>query len=147
MKMDKFALIIVLGISVGIGLLYRVRRKAESANQRQLNYWGNETLASELSRKLKLSRSQLLEVLQGARNPDITTQIDRAIDRINLCFVRPTAHGSIEVNLNVAYSDGNSFSAQTSSAWEELPEAVRAKFLRFGQKTVEHEWLFPWVSA
>lgn len=147
MKMERFVLIAALGLTIGVGLLYRIRRQAESSNQSLLNDWGNEALAHELSRKLNLGRGQVLDVLQGARNQAIASQIDRAIDRIKLRFMRTTSPREVEVTLDVAYADGTSYSAQTSSAWDDLPEAVRAKFLRSGQRMVEHGWSFPWAVA
>lgn len=146
-KMDntKIALLSILGIIVLVsGGFYFLSKQNEIENRRNIDKWFEERLATSLAEKLEESTEEVLATLQGVSNPIITDKIREIIDSARLTFTREKSINDIEISLNVDYFNGKSFSIVTNWNWDELPQTIRAEFIRNDSKSVSIPWYFPW---
>ena len=146
-KMDntKIALLSILGIIVLVsGGFYFLSKQNEIENRRNIDKWFEERLATSLAEKLEESTEEVLATLQGLSNPIITDKIREIIDSARLTFTREKSINDIEISLNVDYFNGKSFSIVTNWNWDELPQTIRAEFIRNDSKSVSIPWYFPW---
>ena len=146
-KMDntKIALLSILGIIVLVsGGFYFLSKQNEIENRRNIDKWFEERLATSLAEKLEESTEEVLATLQGLSNPIITDKIREIIDSARLTFTREKSINDIEISLDVDYFNGKSFSIVTNWNWDELPQTIRAEFIRNDSKSVSIPWYFPW---
>ncbi len=146
-KMDntKIALLSILGIIVLVsGGFYFLSKQNEIENRRNIDKWFEERLATSLAEKLEESTEEVLATLQGLSNPIITDKIREIIDSARLTFTREKSINDIEISLNVDCFNGKSFSIVTNWNWDELPQTIRAEFIRNDSKSVSIPWYFPW---
>lgn len=146
-KMDntKIALLSILGIIVLVsGGFYFLSKQNEIENRRNIDEWFEERLATSLAEKLEESTEEVLATLQGVSNPIITDKIREIIDSARLTFTREKSINDIEISLNVDCFNGKSFSIVTNWNWDELPQTIRAEFIRNDSKSVSIPWYFPW---
>jgi len=146
-KMDntKIALLSILGIIVLVsGGFYFLSKQNEIENRRNIDKWFEERLATSLAEKLEESTEEVLATLQGVSNPIITDKIREIIDSARLTFTREKSINDIEISLNVDYFNGKSFSIVTNWNWDELPQTIRAEFIRNDSKSASIPWYFPW---
>ena len=146
-KMDntKIALLSILGIIVLVsGGFYFLSKQNEIENRRNIDKWFEERLATSLAEKLEESTEEVLATLQGVSNPIITDKIREIIDSARLTFTREKSINDIEISLDVDYFNGKSFSIVTNWNWDELPQTIRAEFIRNDSKSVSIPWYFPW---
>jgi hypothetical protein len=146
-KMDntKIALLSILGIIVLVsGGFYFLSKQNEIENRRNIDEWFEERLATSLAEKLEESTEEVLATLQGVSNPIITDKIREIIDSARLTFTREKSINDIEISLDVDYFNGKSFSIVTNWNWDELPQTIRAEFIRNDSKSVSIPWYFPW---
>ena len=146
-KMDntKIALLSILGIIVLVsGGFYFLSKQNEIENRRNIDKWFEERLAISLAEKLEESTEEVLATLQGVSNPIITDKIREIIDSARLTFTREKSINDIEISLNVDYFNGKSFSIVTNWNWDELPQTIRAEFIRNDSKSASIPWYFPW---
>ncbi len=146
-KMDntKIALLSILGIIVLVsGGFYFLSKQNEIENRRNIDEWFEERLATSLAEKLEESTEEVLATLQGLSNPIITDKIREIIDSARLTFTREKSINDIEISLNVDCFNGKSFSIVTNWNWDELPQTIRAEFIRNDSKSVSIPWYFPW---
>ena len=146
-KMDntKIALLSILGIIVLVsGGFYFLSKQNERENRRNIDKWFEERLATSLAEKLEESTEEVLATLQGLSNPIITDKIREIIDSARLTFTREKSINDIEISLNVDCFNGKSFSIVTNWNWDELPQTIRAEFIRNDSKSVSIPWYFPW---
>lgn len=146
-KMDntKIALLSILGIIVLVsGGFYFLSKQNEIENRRNIDKWFEERLATSLAEKLEESTEEVLATLQGVSNPIITDKIREIIDSARLTFTREKSINDIEISLNVDCFNGKSFSIVTNWNWDELPQTIRAEFIRNDSKSVSIPWYFPW---
>ena len=146
-KMDntKIALLSILGIIVLVsGGFYFLSKQNEIENRRNIDEWFEERLATSLAEKLEESTEEVLATLQGVSNPIITDKIREIIDSARLTFTREKSINDIEISLDVDYFNGKSFSIVTNWNWDELPQTIRAEFIRNDSKSASIPWYFPW---
>lgn len=146
-KMDntKIALLSILGIIVLVsGGFYFLSKQNEIENRRNIDEWFEERLATSLAEKLEESTEEVLATLQGVSNPIITDKIREIIDSARLTFTREKSINDIEISLNVDCFNGKSFSIVTNWNWDELPQTIRAEFIRNDSKSASIPWYFPW---
>lgn len=146
-KMDntKIALLSILGIIVLVsGGFYFLSKQNEIENRRNIDKWFEERLATSLAEKLEESTEEVLATLQGVSNPIITDKIREIIDSARLTFTREKSINDIEISLNVDCFNGKSFSIVTNWNWDELPQTIRAEFIRNDSKSASIPWYFPW---
>jgi hypothetical protein len=146
-KMDntKIALLSILGIIVLVsGGFYFLSKQNEIENRRNIDKWFEERLATSLAEKLEESTEEVLATLQGLSNPIITDKIREIIDSARLTFTREKSINDIEISLNVDCFNGKSFSIVTNWNWDELPQTIRAEFIRNDSKSASIPWYFPW---
>lgn len=145
MDNTKIALLSILGIIVLVsGGFYFLSKQNEIENRRNIDKWFEERLATSLAEKLEESTEEVLATLQGVSNPIITDKIREIIDSARLTFTREKSINDIEISLNVDYFNGKSFSIVTNWNWDELPQTIRAEFIRNDSKSVSIPWYFPW---
>ncbi|MDE5109126.1 MAG: hypothetical protein O4808_19380 [Trichodesmium sp. St17_bin3_1_1] len=145
MDNTKIALLSILGIIVLVsGGFYFLSKQNEIENRRNIDKWFEERLATSLAEKLEESTEEVLATLQGVSNPIITDKIREIIDSARLTFTREKSINDIEISLNVDCFNGKSFSIVTNWNWDELPQTIRAEFIRNDSKSVSIPWYFPW---
>ena len=145
MDNTKIALLSILGIIVLVsGGFYFLSKQNEIENRRNIDEWFEERLATSLAEKLEESTEEVLATLQGVSNPIITDKIREIIDSARLTFTREKSINDIEISLDVDYFNGKSFSIVTNWNWDELPQTIRAEFIRNDSKSVSIPWYFPW---
>ena len=145
MDNTKIALLSILGIIVLVsGGFYFLSKQNEIENRRNIDKWFEERLATSLAEKLEESTEEVLATLQGVSNPIITDKIREIIDSARLTFTREKSINDIEISLDVDYFNGKSFSIVTNWNWDELPQTIRAEFIRNDSKSVSIPWYFPW---
>ena len=145
MDNTKIALLSILGIIVLVsGGFYFLSKQNEIENRRNIDEWFEERLATSLAEKLEESTEEVLATLQGLSNPIITDKIREIIDSARLTFTREKSINDIEISLDVDYFNGKSFSIVTNWNWDELPQTIRAEFIRNDSKSVSIPWYFPW---
>lgn len=145
MDNTKIALLSILGIIVLVsGGFYFLSKQNEIENRRNIDEWFEERLATSLAEKLEESTEEVLATLQGVSNPIITDKIREIIDSARLTFTREKSINDIEISLNVDCFNGKSFSIVTNWNWDELPQTIRAEFIRNDSKSVSIPWYFPW---
>lgn len=145
MDNTKIALLSILGIIVLVsGGFYFLSKQNEIENRRNIDKWFEERLATSLAEKLEESTEEVLATLQGVSNPIITDKIREIIDSARLTFTREKSINDIEISLNVDYFNGKSFSIVTNWNWDELPQTIRAEFIRNDSKSASIPWYFPW---
>ncbi|MDE5111435.1 MAG: hypothetical protein O4753_09240 [Trichodesmium sp. St7_bin2_1] len=145
MDNTKIALLSILGIIVLVsGGFYFLSKQNEIENRRNIDKWFEERLATSLAEKLEESTEEVLATLQGLSNPIITDKIREIIDSARLTFTREKSINDIEISLNVDCFNGKSFSIVTNWNWDELPQTIRAEFIRNDSKSVSIPWYFPW---
>jgi hypothetical protein len=132
-------------IGVGYGALSLLRRRVEGTNKADVDAWANETLATGLARKLNTPPEAILRTLTQHPEPALVELIRVAVAQVAIRFRRMASSGRAEIRLEVAYNDGTSFSASTEWAWDNLPEAVRAGFLRSGAAEFIQPREFQWA--
>ena len=123
---------------------YFLSKQNEIENRRNIDEWFEERLATSLAEKLEESTEEVLATLQGLSNPIITDKIREIIDSARLTFTREKSINDIEISLDVDYFNGKSFSIVTNWNWDELPQTIRAEFIRNDSKSVSIPWYFPW---
>lgn len=145
MDNTKIALLSILGIIVLVsGGFYFLSKQNEIENRRNIDEWFEERLATSLAEKLEESTEEVLATLQGLSNPIITDKIREIIDSARLTFTREKSINDIEISLNVDCFNGKSFSIVTNWNWDELPQTIRAEFIRNDSKSASIPWYFPW---
>ena len=145
MDNTKIALLSILGIIVLVsGGFYFLSKQNEIENRRNIDKWFEERLATSLAEKLEESTEEVLATLQGLSNPIITDKIREIIDSARLTLTREKSINDIEISLNVDCFNGKSFSIVTNWNWDELPQTIRAEFIRNDSKSVSIPWYFPW---
>ena len=145
MDNTKIALLSILGIIVLVsGGFYFLSKQNEIENRRNIDKWFEERLATSLAEKLEESTEEVLATLQGVSNPIITDKIREIIDSARLTFTREKSINDIEISLDVDCFNGKSFSIVTNWNWDELPQTIRAEFIRNDSKSVSIPWYFPW---
>jgi len=145
MDNTKIALLSILGIIVLVsGGFYFLSKQNEIENRRNIDKWFEERLATSLAEKLEESTEEVLATLQGLSNPIITDKIREIIDSARLTFTREKSINDIEISLNVDCFNGKSFSIVTNWNWDELPQTIRAEFIRNDSKSASIPWYFPW---
>lgn len=145
MDNTKIALLSILGIIVLVsGGFYFLSKQNEIENRRNIDKWFEERLATSLAEKLEESTEEVLATLQGVSNPIITDKIREIIDSARLTFTREKSINDIEISLNVDCFNGKSFSIVTNWNWDELPQTIRAEFIRNDSKSASIPWYFPW---
>lgn len=145
MDNTKIALLSILGIIVLVsGGFYFLSKQNEIENRRNIDEWFEERLATSLAEKLEESTEEVLATLQGVSNPIITDKIREIIDSARLTFTREKSINDIEISLNVDCFNGKSFSIVTNWNWDELPQTIRAEFIRNDSKSASIPWYFPW---
>lgn len=148
MKLRIFMWIFVAGIIAagGFVLFDRWIRETETANRSGIDDWIDNKLSDALADKLRQPAESILQALRGTPTSEVVKLIDNTVQSVTLSFTRLSGHLSIEIRLDVAYKDGTLFSTIAQQDWDNLPESVRAEFLRSGGNTACRVWEFPWSN-
>lgn len=149
MKMRGYAWIIIAGIVVTGGIMFfdHLIKETEKANRTDIDQWIDRQLAEVLARKLHQPVDVILQTLTGTHNPELVILINETVNSVTLTFTRQAGNLNVQVCLDVVCEDETSFRITTEQNWDNLPESIRAEFIRSGRNTTYRNWEFPWVQS
>lgn len=84
--------------------------------------------------------------LRGEPDAELVSQLERAVSKVDLEYLRYNHESDVEVTLTVAYEDGRASStSRRRFALKDVPEAVRQEFEHKATQRVFRAWTFPWA--
>lgn len=146
MSKAMWILLIIVAAATGSAFAYKMIQKGESQNRDLIDKWVEDVLSNALSRKLNRPVSAIREALGDKYDAGLIVLINETVRSVSLLFSRISGH-KIETRLNLLYKDGTSFAATTEFDWDQMPETIRAEFLREGKADTTRDWYFPWQAA
>gem|GEM_PF-5441602 len=141
-----FGLVGITATVFGGILLSRFSESADMKNQRDLDIWVDHLLAESMSKKLSISPSSALKILNGSADIAIAQEVHNLVKNAELVFQRQVSDSSIKISFSAKYRDGTSLSATTERRWDDLPSSIRREFLRSGRREVKVPWHLPLVD-
>ena len=84
--------------------------------------------------------------LHGEPDADMVAQLEHAVRKVDLEYLRFEHEQEVELTLTIAYEDGrDASSSRRRFAMGELPQAVRHAFENKATQRVFRAWEFPWA--
>ena len=146
MKLEELIRFGSIGIAVlgGIFLIKILIDKTEADNRNNLDNFFDYVIAEALANKLQTTKAVILPIVQGSSNPELEQKIENIVHSVRLLFKKRPQSSTVEVRLEIDYTDETSLATTVNKDWDEIPATVREQFLRTGNPEVCLPWAFPW---
>ncbi|EIV90794.1 hypothetical protein [Frankia sp. QA3] len=127
--------------ALAVALLFWRRRSAPAGSP--LSALVLDALQHDWSRRVGTSADDVREaVLRGA--PTAASDRLRAlVGDVEVDFTFDEGASPVHVVARCAYTDGNTITATLERPWENVPQEIRAEYLRSGEKKIHRRWRPP----
>lgn len=138
-------LLVALVVAVVLGLAFILLRQPRKVGS-PLSALVLDTMEDEWSRRLGAGTEQVREAVLRGGAGQLQDRLRELVGEVDIDF---TFAGSAPVQILVrcSYADGNKTTATLSLPWENVPQEIRAEFLRSGDKEVHQRWTLSSVLA
>ncbi|MBF2090583.1 MAG: hypothetical protein IGR80_09150 [Synechococcales cyanobacterium K44_A2020_017] len=150
MKLSSLFWLGLVGITATVAggvLLSKFSESADMENQQDLDTWVDHLLAESLSKKLSISSSSVMKILNGSADIEIAQEVSNLVRNAELVFQRQSSESIIKVSFSARYKDGTSLSATRERSWDDLPSSIRREFLKSGSREIKVPWHLPLVDT
>ena len=130
--------------SIGILILLVVLIKwSNFEGRKQVDRRIGEMLADSLSKKLGVTRSDIVSLLSGAGHSELKPKLKGLVDSIKITATKTKIGQPVEIRVVLNYKDGTSYSARSGMMWEDLPGEIREALIRSKANTIDCPWTLP----
>ncbi len=148
MNKIKIEWLVVAGIIAGVAsVITLLVKNFEEQSRSKIDKWFEQRLARALAEKLHQPTKVVLHTLQSKSDNELAAKIRELVGFAQLTFIQASSVREVQIQLHLDYKNGTSFSVASSWGWDELPQTIRAEFLRTGGDTVSRPWLFLWDTS